>query len=264
MADIVDRLTSEVDALIAKIDALDPNIAKARHQVIVTHDDGNDDGDDGDEIDASSPSADYDGDDNNGDDDDEDDDDEPVEKRAPVFAKLGTPGPGPHDVTGAYQQSNSEADRPGQLSTSRHKTQQPITSSESFDSVIHRIMERDSTPYHVAMATARLEAPRAFREYQSGGAVTKSAPSFDARVESEMFKHHVTREVAQQRIINTFGSTAMTRDGAAMAKRAEALEEVFTAQAEDLWADDARLDRCSALREIRKRCPALFKKLQSA
>jgi hypothetical protein len=91
--------------------------------------------------------------------------------------------------------------------------------------------------------------------------VTKSAPEFEQLVANEMRKRRVTREVAAQRIMNTYGSAALRAGGNGIAKRAEALEDDFNKRAEDLWLDSS-LDRCEALRETRKSNPQLFRRMQ--
>jgi hypothetical protein len=256
--DDIDALEKQVNSLVAKIDKA------LRHRVTVEAHDG-DDGDDGydegdGEIDASDPTAEYDGDDNGPDDDD--DDGEPVEKRASVFAKLGTPGPGPYAPEATDQQTNSAADRPGALRSSRHKPNYPITETEDFDAAVRRVMLRDHVPHATAMSAARHEAPAAFRRYQSVS-VSKSAPDFDQLVAAEMKKHRVTAEVAGQRIMQSYGSAALRAGGSDIRKRAEALEGTFTKAADDLWLD-GDLDRCEALRETRKSFPKLFKRMQRA
>jgi hypothetical protein len=249
----IDELERQVDALVAKIDK------QLRHRVTIeSHDSGDD------EIDASDPSADYDGDDNAGDDDDDEDDGEPVEKREPVFAKLGTYGVRyPHAREASDLQTNSAADRPGDLTTSRHKPNSPITSSEDFEAAVRRIMTRDHLPAATAMSAARHElGEAAFARYQSR-AVTKSAPDFDTLVQAEMKKHRVTAEVAGQRIMQQYGSAALRAGGSDIRKRAEALEDTFTKAADDLWLD-SDLDRCEALRATRQSFPTLFKRMQRA
>jgi hypothetical protein len=141
----IDRLQKRVDSLCREID--NAVALKARHRVIVEHDDGNGNGDDdGDYGDGdSNPSmdaseADDDEDNGNpGNDVDDDDDDEDAEEE---FSKA--------ESIGQLLQSNDPTNRPGALRSERHSSPghttapPPALTRTKFDAQVERIMREEN------------------------------------------------------------------------------------------------------------------------
>jgi hypothetical protein len=191
MADIVDKLTNEVNALIAKIDSVLPGMRKARHRVTVEHfdDDGPDDGDDGDDgddlgdVNVSNPSSSVDHSDDNdgGPNDDDGDEDETADDDEEELEKAFYP----RAVEASYMQSNTRTERPGPRAHSSHRANSPIVSSRGFDNaptatpvvqppprtkfdaVVDRIVAEEGENRINALTLARRRHPDLYAAHQS-------------------------------------------------------------------------------------------------
>jgi hypothetical protein len=114
-----------------------------------------------------------------------------------------------------------------------------------------------------AMAEARRQNPRAFAAFQGAAPVSKGGNTFENLVQAEIKKFHVSRGCAEQRVINSYGSSVLGGDTTAIRKRAEALETEFIEKAADLY-NNSDLDRVSALRAARLMNKKLWARMQRA
>jgi hypothetical protein len=210
-----------------------------------------------------------------GDDEDDDDDDDgfdKIRKASDLHSVMGGAKPlpaAPKDTpvsTGHKADPYSLGTTPAVRSSTPHK----------FDRLVEHVQERDSCSKNTAMATARQEYPDVYDAYQSfvagsptneqatrraGRGIGKSMPdTFEDLVATEMRKG-VPWRIAEQRVINTHGSTALRnrmikRDGGSVAsdfsKRATAI----------MWQDGT--DRTEAMRRLRKEQPWLYDALNAS
>jgi hypothetical protein len=204
-------------------------------------------------------------------DDDEDDDDE-INKASYHHSILGGSKTLPEPKGGLPLSTGHRADTyslgtsPAVRSATPHK----------FDRLVDHVMERDSCSKNVAMATARREYPDAYQSYQSfvaasptneqhtrraGRGVGKRMPdTFEDLVSAEMRKG-VSWRTAEQRVINTYGSTALNHRMMKSSTASVAAE--FTKRADQILWDTPNIDRCEALRRLRKANPYLYDALNS-
>jgi hypothetical protein len=243
MSTDIDRLTSQLDTLVKRIDA---EIDKRTQHFSFSHDDGNGDGDG--EVDASDPTAD-DGYDNPGDDGDDGYDDEDVEDE---FDKA---------TIDAAAIRNDPSNRPGDLPTSSHTSSS--NARHKFEAMVERISNDKGIPKSEAMARARQQYPELYRNYVGSADYLKAAPgSFEALVSEQMAKGCSTYEQAAQRVVQQHGYRAF--DSRDMSKR-EAVsvvaESELMSKANDIWRDDPTLTRTDALRAARQDHPALYKRM---
>ena len=208
---------------------------------------------------------------------DEPDDDDELDKRSIRKASyhhpyLGGAAPLPKQPSGTARGEDQQADTYSLGTTPATRAASP----HKFDRLVEHVMERDSCSKNAAMATARREYPDAYESYQSfvagsptneqatrraGRGVGKRMPdSYEDLVAAEMRKG-VPWRIAEQRVINVHGSTALNnrmikRDGPSVAaefsKRATAI----------MWNDG--VDRTEALRRLRKEQPWLYDALNAS
>jgi hypothetical protein len=262
----------ELDAAEALIDTI-TKMLKARHRVLVEHDD-TENGDDGDYSDDSNPSMSAHNNDSENNDDgetldeDEEDDEEEDIGKASIASLINT---------------NNAANRPGTLLSTRQLPTSYNTgvtqavraaTPQAFDVLVRAIMARDGVTRTQAQARARLEHPEEYQSYQTfnagsatneqqsrrniGSHIGKSAPpTFEDHVMTEMRKG-VTREVAGQRVMQMYGNTLVRSD----IQKSEIAGAVFENVADDLWKNDPSMSRTEALRTARRTNPSLFKRMQ--
>jgi hypothetical protein len=238
MSTDIDRLTSQLDTLVKRIDA---ELDKRVQHFSFSHDDGNGD----DEVTASDPTAD-DGD-NPGEDDYLDDDGEEDDG----FDKYA------REEAGGYQQGNSAADRPGSLETSDHPSSSHAR--HRFAALVADIKNTHGVPATQAMSLARQKDHTGYAAY-NGNAAAKRAPSL---LEQEMAKG-VTEEVAKQRLAQLYGFAALEEANRNMSKReavAVLAEDQLLKRAGTLLEDEPTLSRTDALRAARKAHPSLYRRM---
>jgi len=146
-----------------------------------------------------------------------------------------------------------------------------IPGRHKFDDLVDAVMRRDGGPRSKAMATARLENPSVFTEYQawhSGNTAQQQQTvqgetsgqlnkAFEAAVDAEIRKGHNPR-VAAQRVMN-FG---IWPNHASIAKANDAYADLREA-AEGLLNETDVMPRTSALRKARLANEALYKALNT-
>jgi hypothetical protein len=272
----IDNLTKKVNALVADIDNA---VAKARHRVIVEHDDGNgdDDGDYGDgdsnpSMDASEADDDENGNGNPGNDVDDDEDEEDNDL-------------GKAERTAAYQATNSAADRPGALEHSTHRSAglgntpavQP-SGRHKFTALSEKIAREENVSKTEAQSRARTRFPDVYRSYQdylAGSSAQEQQSSRNAYRASYSKRAPVTAEdyiaaeirkgfspeMAAQRVAQLHGFRAFDRVDA-ITKRSNDTAAMFEWTAEHHWCDDASLSRTDALRKARLENRKLFRRYQ--
>jgi hypothetical protein len=265
----IDRLTDEVNAVIAKITAL----AKQKHTYTFSHDDGNDNGDDGNgdygyDDGNSNPSMSADNDDNgngngNGNGDDEPDDDlEKLQKlgrsdqpRYPLDSSHAGLHYPEDDLTEALYH-NDEDERPGDLQTTDHQTY-----THHFQRAVDNVSRTEGCDRQEAMRRLRARYPGVADH--GNIPVSKRAPGLvNSLVEAEMRKG-CNAEIAAQRVAQAHGFRAFDNDADLINKRAWDLGSEFQKRAEYVYGNSA-MDRCESLRATRLANPALFKRLQRA
>jgi hypothetical protein len=231
--DIIDRLSKQVENLVAEIDTL----AKTKHKHSYSFSHTHDDGVDG-EVDASDPSMD-DADAENTDDGEEEDNTDMG--KASINAVL---------------RENDTDNRPGDLKHSDH-----AQSRHKFEALTDKIKNDKGCPRSEAMAYARQQFPDVYADYQrhtnGNDSTAKRAPDL---VELEMRKG-VTREVASQRVAQLWGYRAF--DQSPITKRTARAEEAeydLITKANEVW-EDSDLSRCEALRKARLDNPRLHRVL---
>jgi hypothetical protein len=257
------------------LDKCEQRISKAS----VTHNHyygGNDDDDNSTFTDTWSEAADAASPENNADADDDDDDDDDFDKRirkASYHHRIqGGAEPLPEPSKGTPMRSGDSSDTYNISTTPATRT----ASAHKFDRLVEHVQERDGCSKNEAMATARREYPDVYTSYQAsvadsptsaqhtrraGRGVSKRMPdTFEDLVSAEMQKG-VSWRIAEQRVINTHGSTALNnrmikRDGGSVATE-------FTKRASGIMWDDS-VDRCEALRRLRKEQPWLYDALNSS
>jgi hypothetical protein len=206
------------------------------------------------------------------DDDEDDDDDDEINKASYHHQILGgsktlpEPRGGLPLSTGHKADTYSLGSSPAVRSATPHK----------FDRLVDHVMERDSCSKNEAMATARREYPDVYTSYQgfvassptneqhtrrAGRGVAKRMPdTFEDLVSAEMAKG-VSWRTAEQRVINTYGSTALNHRMMKSSTASVAAE--FTKRADQILWDTPNIDRCEALRRLRKANPYLYDALNS-
>jgi hypothetical protein len=148
-------------------------------------------------------------------------------------------------------------------------------SPHKFDRLVEHVQERDSCSKNEAMATARREYPDAYESFQefvassptneqatrrAGRGIGKSMPdTFEDLVASEMRKG-VSWRTAEQRVINTYGSTALNRR---MIKSDRSVAAEFSKRATAIMWEDG-VNRTEALRRLRKEQPWLYDPLNAS
>jgi hypothetical protein len=239
MSTDIDRLTSQLDTLVKRIDA---ELDKRTQRFTLEHDDGNGDG----EVDASDPTADDGYDDNPGD-DYLDDDGEDVEDE---FDKA---------TINAAVMRNDPTNRPGDLPTSSHTSSS--NSRHKFEALTEKLANDQGIPKSEAMSLARSQYPDVYAHYV-GSATFKAAPTtFEGLVAEQMAKG-CTREVAAQRVAQLHGYAAL--DHRDMSKReavATLAEDELLKRAGTLLEDDPALSRTDALRKARQDHPSLYRRM---
>jgi hypothetical protein len=281
----IDALEKKVNALCAEID--NALALKARHRVIVEHDDGNGDNGDNDYGDGdSNPSMDAseaDDDEDNGNpgndvepDEDEEDDD---------LAKLGGPPRYQRESTAGHQQTNDAGNRPGALEHSTHRSAglgntpavQPA-GRHKFTSLSEKIQREENVSRTEAQSRARQRFPDAYRSYQDylagnppqeqqftrnayRGSYLKRAPVTAEDYIAAEIRKGFSPEMAAQRVAQLHGFRAFDRVDA-ISKRANDIGAMFEGTAEHHWCDDASLSRTDALRKARLENRKLFRRYQ--
>jgi hypothetical protein len=144
-----------------------------------------------------------------------------------------------------------------------------------FDTKVDEIQERDGVSRHIAMSTARLEAPKLYMEHQNSlseaptrnqhrcgtGQANKSAPTFwEDCVSAELAKGASTMEVASQRAAQQFGYDAF--NNRMLAKGSQNIEARFKNIVKRI-ADTEGCGLETATREARLRNPTLVKAMNS-
>jgi hypothetical protein len=150
--------------------------------------------------------------------------------------------------------------------------------AHKFDRLVEHVQDRDGCSKNEAMATARREYPDVYTAYQDfvagsptseqhsrrGAArgIGKSMPdTFEDLVATEMAKG-VPWRVAETRVINQYGSTALNHR---MIKRAgPSVATEFTKRADQILWDTPNIDRCEALRRLRKERPDWYDALNNS
>jgi hypothetical protein len=235
----IDELTKRVNSLVAEIDDA---VAKARHRVIVEHDDG----DGGYYEDVSDPSLDA-SDDSDNDSNDLDDDEEDGAVRK--------------DVVNPYLRERDRDNRPGALSSSTH-----APNRHKFEALVDKIKNDQGIPKSQAMAYAREQYPEVYRSYQrhtnSVESTFKRAPTtFEGLVNAEMRKG-VNSEVAAQRVAQLHGFRAFDQPSRIVKRRGDLLY-TFQKRVDDIMHEDG-VDATEATRRARQEDPRLFSAMQRA
>jgi hypothetical protein len=209
-------------------------------------------------------------------DDEDEDDNNHVKKASYHHDILGGNEPLPAQPTGTRHGPDQDAD-PYALGTPMPATR--TASTHKFDRLIEHVQDRDGCSKNEAMATARREYPDVYTAYQdfvassptneqhsrrAGRGVAKSmTESYEDLVSSEMRKG-LSWRTAEQRVINQYGSTAFN-PGNRMIKRAgPSVTAEFTKRADQILWDTPNIDRCEALRRLRKRSPHLYDALNNS
>jgi hypothetical protein len=214
-----------------------------------------------------------------GEDDGDDDEDDPSYTRK--IAKWshdynlphygGTPSP--------TQPSSLGAEGPSQRADTYQLSVTPTVGQPartSFDSYVDQIAERDKVTRPVAMSRARIEQPKAYEDFQQfaseeptsaqhmrrdRGMTTKAAPTtYEDLVSAQMAKG-VTEEVAAQRVMQQHGSFALRNR--MIAKRGPSITRTFAKGAAQIMQADG-VDRCEALRRLRKERPDWYDALNAS
>jgi hypothetical protein len=255
----LDRLESEADSLIRKI----------THALGEDDDGVDDDGNGYDDVSNPSMHAD---DDSDAPDDDEDDYDLSINKATDkeIFFEDRHRNMAPLPVDRTYPPDPYRTDL-------QQAAQRP--NKHKFETVTDRIRERDGCSKTEALVRARQENPTLYRDYQqhladestqqqqhtrrAGYGVGKRAPdNFESLVGEEMVRAGVTEEIAKQRVVQKFGAGILkNRMFAKSADNRIALAR-FQKRVEALMYDEGITDRTEAMRQIRKRHPALYSALQ--
>ncbi len=149
----------------------------------------------------------------------------------------------------------------------RQREQPEVTRHASgrtrFDDHVDDIKERDGVSHLEAMSRARKERPGLFRDSQGLGQVYKNAPSsYEDMVSNEMITKGVVRQVAEQRLINTYGSALPLPAVATLSKRAESAECRLQHRAYEI-ADATGLPMEVALRKARQERPYLVQAMNT-
>jgi hypothetical protein len=146
-----------------------------------------------------------------------------------------------------------------------------------FDRLVEHVQERDGCSKAQAMSRARQEYPDTFESYQSflsdsptseqharraGRGVGKSMPEdYESLVAAEIRKGNPWR-VAEQKVVNLHGSSALSNR---MIKRnGPSVTAEFAKRADQILWDTPNIDRCEALRRLRKAQPWLYSALNSS
>jgi hypothetical protein len=247
----LDRLTSEVTRVIAKLEAL----AKTKQTFSFSHDDG----DDGDYEDDSNPSMDA---SDNGDDDEPDEDDiGKLRKLGPSDREPRYPTDASHaglhypedDLTDALY-ANDEDNRPGDLDISDHR---------DWQHHVQRAVDNISNTEHCGKEEAMRRLRARHPQIANSAPVAKRAPTgFDDLV-AEQLQKGCSLELAKQRVVNAHGYNAFNNDAGVINKRAWSLGSEFEKRATEVWSTST-LDRCESLRATRLANPSLYKRMQRA
>jgi hypothetical protein len=177
------------------------------------------------------------------------------------------------------QPSSLGAEGPSQRADTYQTSVTPTISQPartSFDEHVDQIMERDKVARPVAMSRARVEQPAAYQSFQEfssdeptsaqqmrrdRGMTTKAAPTtYEDLVSAQMAKG-VTEEVAAQRVMQQHGSFALRNR--MIAKRGPSITRTFAKAAGEIMAED-NVDRCEALRRLRKERPDWYRALNGS
>jgi hypothetical protein len=146
-----------------------------------------------------------------------------------------------------------------------------------FDSRIDYIQDRDKCSRSDAQRKARVEFPADYTNYQQllseqptdeqhtrrypVGSSTKRAPvTYEDLVSTEMAKG-VNMEVAGQRVMQQYGGTALNHR--MIQKRGPSVARRFAKAATEIMYEDG-VDRCEALRRLRKERPDWYDALNSS
>jgi hypothetical protein len=219
--------------------------------------------DDGDDFDSPSDPT------NDDDDSDEDDDVKKADEHyhLPHYGSTPTPSTPSSYGRGPDQQADPYA-------TGSNPTGGPPMRTR-FDAKVDAIQERDGVSRHIAMSTARLEAPKLYMEHQNSlseaptrnqhrrgtGQANKSAPTFwEDCVSAELAKGASTMEVASQRAAQQFGYDAF--NNRMLAKGSQDIEARFKKIVKRI-ADTEGCGLETATREARLRNPTLVKAMNS-
>jgi hypothetical protein len=171
---------------------------------------------------------------------------------------------GPHQQADTYNVSTTAT------------TAVPLRSS--FDGRVEMIRQRDGISMNAAQQKARVEFPDEFVQHQNYiaesptsaqhmrrypvGAASKRAPdTWEDLVSHEMITKGVTEQVAAQRVINTHGNEALRHR--MIAKRGPSVSRTFTKAATEIMYEDG-VDRCEALRRLRKERPDWYDALNNS
>jgi hypothetical protein len=144
--------------------------------------------------------------------------------------------------------------RPGELKSSDHPPNR-----HKFDALRDKIMNERKVPATEAAHIARTEFPDVFADYQSHTKpiLNKRSPVVEELIQAEIFKGFSPR-LAAVRIQNLYGSSALH---STMTKGAVAQAD-FEDAAGDIFAGDAGLSRCEAMRKCRQDHPQLYRRMQ--
>jgi hypothetical protein len=207
------------------------------------------------------------------DDDDEDEDDVGKIRKASEHydvlggsAKLPPPKPTPESAGGRGDTYALGAPSPANQTAKTHK----------FDRLVENIQERDNCSKNEAMSRARREFPDVYTAFQDfvassptseqatrragRGVGKRMSDTFEDLVATEM-KKGCSWRTAEQRVINVHGSAALNHR---MIKRAgPSVATEFTKRANAILEADG-VDRCEALRRLRKEKPYLYDALNNS
>jgi hypothetical protein len=149
-------------------------------------------------------------------------------------------------------------------------------SRTSFDQKVDEVMARDGTARHIAMATARNEAPKLFADHQNSlsegptrnqharrapGQATKRAPSCYEDLVSEQMSRGCTEEMAKVRVAQLHGYDAQ-RNYPSMVRKSADLSGRFDRIVKNIAATEY-LSLEESTREARLRNPGLYKAMRS-
>jgi hypothetical protein len=147
----------------------------------------------------------------------------------------------------------------------------------SFDEHVDAIVERDGISRMLALSRARIEQAAAYRAFQQfsseeptsaqamrrdRGITTKAAPpTWEDHIATELAKGAPNEEVAGQRVLQQHGSSALRHR--MIQKRGPSVSRTFAKAATEIMYADG-VDRCEALRRLRKERPDWYDALNAS
>ena len=261
--------SGDLDTAEQVLDRVNRALAKTNH----FHFYGSNNTVDDDEEDFESPSDPSNDDpDDDSDDDDDDFDKRMIRKASDLHPVMGGAKPLPEPQ--AFGSSGGHRADPYKLGS------EPATRparAHKFDRLVEQVQDRDQCSKNEAMATARREYPDVYTSYQgfvassptseqhtrrAGRGVGKSMPdSYEDLVSAEMRKG-VPWRIAEQRVINTHGSTAFNNRNRIIKSAVPSIDEEFTRHANEIM-DATGCERTEALRALRLEKRYLYDALNS-